>query len=51
MKRQWYKAMLTKGILIVLEHVLLAAVVVSCLWLSAYPVLWDEVIAGSMARE
>lgn len=50
MKRQWYKSMLTKGVLIVLEHVLLAAAVVSYLWLTAYPVLWDEVMSGKMPR-
>lgn len=50
MKRQWYRSTLTKGILIIIELVLAAALVVSWLWLSAYPVLRDEVLEGEMPQ-
>ncbi len=51
MKGQWYRAKLTKGLLVIIEHVLIVAAVVSFLWAMSYPALMEEVFSGSGARE
>lgn len=51
MKGQWYRAKLTKGLLVIIEHVLIVAAVVSFLWVMSYPALVGEIFSGSGARE
>ncbi|MXP78860.1 sensor histidine kinase [Lachnospiraceae bacterium WCA-9-b2] len=51
MKQRWYRSRLTKGLLIILEHVLVVAAAVSILWAMSYPTLVSEVFSGSGAKE
>ena len=47
---QWYKANLTKGILIVAEHVLAVVTVASLVWVLTYPALMGDLFSGHAAR-
>ena len=51
MKQRWYRSRLTKGLLIILEHVLAVAAAVSILWAMSYPTIVSEVFSGSGAKE
>ena len=51
MKQHWYKTNLTKMVLVILEHILVIALVLSFLWLVSYPALREEVFEGDAARK
>ena len=51
MKQHWYKTNLTKMVLVILEHILVIALVISFLWLVSYPALREEVFEGDAARK
>lgn len=51
MKQHWYGSKLTKGLLVVLEHVFAVTVAICFLWSASYPSLIGEVFSGSGARE
>lgn len=50
MKKTWYKTKLTKAILVLVSIACSVTVVVSILWLVAYPVLREEVLDGKVAE-
>lgn len=47
---KWYKSGLTKGILIVLQQVMVVLVVVSLVWIVIYPGLAQDILSGEKAR-
>ncbi len=47
---KWYKSGLTKGILIVLQHVLVVLAVISVVWIAVYPGLAQDMISGKRAK-
>ncbi len=51
MNRQWYRSSLVKGVLIVLEHVLIVTIAVGFLWIMSYPMLRTEALAGRTAEK
>lgn len=51
MGRQWYGSKTTKGLLIILAHVLAVVIAVSFLWSMTYPAFVSEVFTGSGAIE
>lgn len=46
---QWYKTNLTKGILIVAEHILMVVAAVSLVWVLTYPTLLGDLFSGHAA--
>lgn len=47
---KWYKSGLTKGILIVLQHVLVVMAVISIVWIAVYPGLAQDMLSGERAK-
>ncbi|EEG72646.1 sensor histidine kinase [[Clostridium] hylemonae] len=48
---QWYKTNLTKGILIVAEHVLAVVAAASLVWVLTYPALMGDLFSGHAAKK
>lgn len=51
MNQQWYKSNITKAILIVMEHIFVAVIAVSFLWIISYPALREEILEGNPAKK
>lgn len=47
----WYKSSFTKGIIIIIEHILAAAAVISLIWLLTYPTLLGDLFSGHPAKK
>lgn len=48
---QWYKSNITKGILVVAEHVLAVITVVSLMWVLAYPTMLRDLFSENQAKK
>lgn len=51
MNKTWYKASLTKAVLIIAAHVMAAIVAASFLWIVSYPAIQEELLGGDLAEE
>lgn len=51
MKGKWYRSGFTKAALIIIAHLMIAAMTASFLWILSYPVLREELFEGSPAKK
>lgn len=51
MNQKWYRAAVTKAVLIVVAHIMVAVMAVSVLRITIYPAIRDEVFDGNPAQE
>ena len=51
MKGKWYRSGFAKAALIIIAHVMAAAMTASFLWILSYPVLREELFEGNPAKK
>lgn len=51
MKGKWYRSNTAKGVLVILVHVLAAAMTACLVWIMTYPTIREELFAGNPAKK